>query len=146
MPKPVARILALVVAVALAFGTAAPSTARPLSNREKKLVIKINNARANHGKAKLQLSLKISNKARNHSKNMAASGNVYHSCLQCKFQGWNWSQLAENVAKARTVAKAHKALMKSSSHRANILGPYKKVGVGVVHRKGWLWVTEIFYR
>ena len=145
MPKPIARILALVVAAALVFGTAAPSSAA-LSNREKKLVIKINNSRQNHGKAKLQMSLKISNKARSHSKHMASNGYIYHSCLQCKFQGWNWSQLAENVAKARTVAKAHKALMHSSAHRANILGPYKRVGVGVVWRKGWLWITEIFYR
>jgi uncharacterized protein YkwD len=146
MPKPVARILALLVAAFLAFGTAAPSSARELSTRERKLVIKINNARQNHGKAKLNVSRKISNKARAHSKAMANHNSVYHSCLQCKFHGWNWSQLAENVAKARTVAKAHKALMKSSSHRANILGPYKRVGVGVVWRKGWLWVTEIFYR
>jgi uncharacterized protein YkwD len=113
---------------------------------EKKLFMKINNARANHEKSQLQLSLKISNKAENHSKAMASSGSVYHSCLQCKFQGWNWSALAENVAKAKTVAKVHQAFMQSSAHRANILGPYKRVGVGVVWRKGWLWVTEIFYR
>jgi uncharacterized protein YkwD len=40
----------------------------------------------------------------------------------------------------------HKKFMNSSGHRANILGTqYHKVGVGIVARKGKLWVTEIFY-
>jgi uncharacterized protein YkwD len=77
---------------------------------------------------------------------MAQQGHLSHSCLQCRFQGWAWSGLAENVAKARTVPKAHKAFMSSSGHRANVLGPYKKLGTGVVKARGWLWVTEIFYR
>jgi hypothetical protein len=73
-------------------------------------------------------------------------GYIYHSCLTCKFQGWNWHALGENVATGPGVKAVHKKFMKSSGHRANILSSkYDKVGVGIVVRKGKLWVTELFY-
>jgi uncharacterized protein YkwD len=137
----------LVVALLCVFvgvSTAAPASA--VSGREKKMFHRINKARANHGKPPLKLSAQISKMARKHSKKMAANSYIFHSCLQCKFQSWNWHALAENVAKGKTIGKVQKAFMKSSGHRANILSTkYKKVGVGIVEAKGWLWVTEIFY-
>ena len=52
----------------------------------------------------------------------------------------------ENVAHAGTVARAHRALWDSPSHRANILRPtFARVGVGVVHdAHGDAWVVEEF--
>jgi uncharacterized protein YkwD len=139
------RALAMVLAAGLFLGTMTP-TAAAVSPREKKLFHKINTARKNHGLKTLDLSAKISKMARNHSEKMAKQGKLFHSCLSCKFQGWNWHALAENVATGPGVKAVHKKLMKSPSHRANILGSqYHKVGVGIVKRKGKLWVTEIFY-
>jgi uncharacterized protein YkwD len=150
MPSSIRGVLLRVFVVALAalllLGTAAPPASASLSNREKKLFIKINKARQNHGKKPLDLSLKISKKARNHSENMAQKGYIYHSCLTCKFKGWNWHALGENVATGPGVKAVHKKFMRSPGHRANILGSqYDKVGVGIVWAKGKLWVTEIFY-
>jgi uncharacterized protein YkwD len=147
MPKAriLLRLVALVLAAAMVLGTATPAPAK-LSDRERNLAKLVNKARANHSRPALDLSAKISMKARAQSRKMAQQGHLSHSCLQCRFQGWNWHGLAENVAKARTVPKAHQAFMHSGGHRANILGSYKKLGTGVVKTGGWLWVTEIFYR
>jgi uncharacterized protein YkwD len=147
MPKTriVSRLIALILAGAMVLGTASPAPAK-LNDRERNLAQLVNRARAAHSRPALNLSAKISMKARAQSRKMAQQGHLSHSCLQCRFQGWAWSGLAENVAKARTVPKAHKAFMSSSGHRANVLGPYKKLGTGVVKARGWLWVTEIFYR
>jgi uncharacterized protein YkwD len=144
-PRWLLRVLAMVLATGLLLGTMAPPAAA-VSAREKKLFHKINNARQNHGRKSLDLSAKISKMARNHSEKMAKQGYLSHSCLSCKFKGWNWHALAENVATGPGVKAVHKKFMKSSGHRTNILGTqYHKVGVGIVKRKGKLWVTEIFY-
>ena len=151
MPKTrwylVIRFMAVVVAGFLFLAAAAqPASAYRLTNREKRLFMLIKKARAKHGKPPLQLSLKISAKAHRHSKDMSQRGYIYHSCLTCKFAGWNWHALAENITKAKTVSGAHQKFMKSAGHRQHILSTlYKRVGVGIVDAKGWLWVTEIFY-
>jgi uncharacterized protein YkwD len=138
-------ILVTATALALVAATSQPSPAG-VTGREHNLYVKIDRARDNHGKPHIALNHDISKMARNHSKKMANQHQLSHSCLPCKFQGWNWHALAENVVKAKTVAKAHKSLMQSPGHRANILGSqYRKVGVGVVQSGGWLWVTEMFY-
>jgi uncharacterized protein YkwD len=139
------RVLALVLATGLFLGTVA-SPAAAVSPREKKLFHKINAARNNHNRKHLDLAPRISKMARNHSEKMAQKGKIFHSCLSCKFKGWNWSALAENVGTGPSVGAVHKKFMRSPGHRSNILGTqYDKVGVGIVQRKGKLWVTEIFY-
>jgi uncharacterized protein YkwD len=139
------RVLAMVLAAGLLLGTVAPAAAT-VSAREKKLFNKINNARQNHGRKPLDLGPRISKMARNHSEKMANQGYLSHSCLTCKFKGWNWDALAENVATGPGVKAVHKKFMNSPGHRANILGTqYHKVGVGIVERGGKLWVTEIFF-
>jgi uncharacterized protein YkwD len=52
----------------------------------------------------------------------------------------------ENVARASTLAQAHRALWDSPSHRLNMLRPeFQRVGIGVTHGQGGdVWVTEIF--
>jgi uncharacterized protein YkwD len=53
--------------------------------------------------------------------------------------------VAENVARARDAAAAHRALWDSPSHRGNMLSPeLGRVGVGVVRADGALWVAELF--
>src|SRR5262249_56132570 len=57
--------------------------------------------------------------------------------------GVPFDAVAENVAYAGSAGEAHEQLMLSSGHRANILNPqYNAVGVGVVDRKGQLYITQ----
>ena len=55
-----------------------------------------------------------------------------------------WMRVGENVGYASTVGALHGALMDSPPHRANILGDYNYVAVGVVQRDGRLWAAQVF--
>ncbi len=54
--------------------------------------------------------------------------------------------VGENVARARSIVLAHRALHASPSHRLNLLrADYTHVGVGVVHdERGDVWACEVF--
>lgn len=129
------------VAVSLSAGPAAGT-----SDREQALHELINQARTSKGLGDLRLSDRLSKIARAHSADMANGGKVlYHSCLTCRLDSWDWSIAGENVGTAGTVSRVHRLFMESPSHRANILrGPFRSVGVGIVEKGGRLWITEIF--
>jgi uncharacterized protein YkwD len=107
------------------------------------LVDRINAVRAQHGLAPLQLAPDLARHARAHSVAMKRRGLLFHTAdlgaLCC------WSSISENVARDRSARAAHRGLMRSAPHRANILDPTKRVlGVGVARSGGRLWVTEVF--
>lgn len=136
------RVLVLaLVAVSLNAGPAAGT-----SDREQILHDLINQARTSKGLGDLRLSDRLSKIARAHSASMADGGKVlYHSCLTCRLEAWDWSIAGENVGTAGTVGRVHRLFMQSPSHRANVLrGPFRYVGVGIVEKGGRLWVTQIF--
>jgi uncharacterized protein YkwD len=58
----------------------------------------------------------------------------------------SWQQESENVGVGGTPQSIEAAFMASAPHRANILGAYTHVGVGVVVADGRIWITERFYR
>jgi uncharacterized protein YkwD len=58
----------------------------------------------------------------------------------------NWQLWGENVGVGPTPQSVEAALMASPPHRANILGNFTHMGVGVVIANGHFWVTERFYR
>ena len=58
----------------------------------------------------------------------------------------NWRQWGENVGVGPTPQSIEAAFMASPPHRANILGNFTHVGVGIVVANGSIWVTERFYR
>jgi uncharacterized protein YkwD len=120
--------------------TGAPASAA--TTLERALVVKINASRAASGLRALPNRRYLATKARAHSAAMARRNRLYHSDLSriCCFR-----RVGENVAVNYTVRGAHRSLMRSPGHRANILGRYwRGVGVGVVKARGKLWVTEIF--
>jgi uncharacterized protein YkwD len=129
------------VAISLNAGPAAAT-----SDREQGLHDLINQARTSKGLGDLRLSDRLSKIARAHSADMADGAKVlYHSCLTCRLDSWEWSIAGENVGVAGTVGRVHRLFMQSPSHRANVLrSPFRTVGVGVVEKGGRLWVTEIF--
>jgi uncharacterized protein YkwD len=144
------RSLAVVLAGAIALGAvqAQPASAE-LTDKEKKLVSLINKARGNHGKSKLQVSGKLSELARKHSNVMINQNNpVKHSSTNQLLSYMNKAncvaKIGENVGAAWEVPEMHQAFMKSPGHRQNILGSWKKVGVGIKKSGGRLWTTELF--
>lgn len=107
------------------------------------LVQRINAARAAHGLAALRVSADLSSNARAHSASMSGRRTLFHTgdfqVLCC------WSSISENVAYNATARGAHRGLMRSPHHRANILDPAKRaVGIGVVRSGGLLWITQLF--
>ena len=52
----------------------------------------------------------------------------------------------ENVARADTLLRAHRALWGSPSHRGNLLHPrFKQVGIGIAQSpEGTIWVCQVF--
>jgi uncharacterized protein YkwD len=130
-------ILLLVVAL-----EAAP--ARAVTTGEKAVHVMINEARAAAGVRLLPLSERLSRIAHRHSKRMATSGTLFHSCLTCAIGGFR--RLAENVGYGPDRHTVQQQLLASAAHRDNLLNPkFRKVGVGVVRRGGLVWVTQIFY-
>ena len=58
-----------------------------------------------------------------------------------------WQGAGENIGVGATVTSIEGALMASPPHRANILGAWTRMGIGVyVDSGGRVWVTERFYR
>lgn len=56
----------------------------------------------------------------------------------------DWRRYGENVGVGGDPSSLHQAFMASDSHRANVLGSYRAVGVGVHESGGRLWVTVRF--
>ena len=140
-------LLSLLTAIALSapLVAAGPSAASADTSPAAYLVQRINAARADHGLPPLRVSADLASYARAHSASMSGSRSLFHTgdfrVLCC------WSSISENVAFDDTARAAHRALMRSPSHRADMLDPTKRgVGVGVVRSGGQLWITQLFRR
>jgi uncharacterized protein YkwD len=135
----------LATTVILASSLLAPAGASAGPVREGRLLIKINNVRADHGLAPLRTDPALAQYARAHARSMGAQGTLFHTpdfaVICC------WSAMAENIGMGYTVRGLHHEFMGSAPHRANILNPLlTEVGLGVVRVNGALWVTEVFRR
>ena len=133
--------IVLVALVVMTVGLALPAQA----GAEGDFLSKINASRSAAGLPPVSMHSDLVPDARNHSAEMMAAGQIYHtSNLAAVASGWE--ALAENVGAGPTVNDLHSAFMNSSGHRANILGDYNYVGVGVASDGELLWVTVIFMR
>lgn len=127
--------------VVMTMGLALPAHA----GAEGAFVSKINASRAAAGLPALSTHSDLVPDARAHSAEMMAAGQIYHTAnLGGVASGWD--ALGENVGAGPSVDSLHTAFMNSSGHRANILGDFNYVGVGVVEQDGVIWVTAIFMR
>lgn len=110
---------------------------------ERCLMHRINRARVNHGRKRLDPDKQLAYVARQHAQSMARSGGVWHDSSI----GWKvtrWRRLAQNTGRGRSCKSLARSFMSSSSHRQNILGRFKFIGVGVESRGGRLFVQELF--
>jgi len=134
-------ILALTSTVLVA-GLAIPAHAGP----EGTLISRINSSRSAAGKAPLQTYWDLTDDARAHAAAMRNKGSIFHSSNLASVTGV-WEKLGENVGVGVDANSLHDGFMASSSHRANILGDYNYVGVGVkTDDAGLMWVTVIFMK
>lgn len=137
------RLLIIAATTAVFVATLAlPAMAGPAGD----FISKINASRAASGLAPLSSHSDLADDARVHSNLMADRQELFHSNnLGSVTSGWD--KLGENVGVNLDVSGMHSAFMSSSGHRANILGDYNYVGVGVtVDDAGFMWATIIFMK
>ena len=139
------RSFGVILAIALLALVAAgcmPKDARTFLDRT-------NSLRAANGRAALVEHDTLTRKAEEWAQHMASTGRLEHSQLSANLDGLAWRSLAENVAYSTptsdTLRTIHEMFVNSSGHRANMLGNYNRMGVGVAtDSKGRVWVAEVF--
>ena len=144
--------LAAATVLALTVGTFSPATTASAGfdcyrykGAERDFARKLNLARTATGKSKLQLDKQLSRVARRHAWEMDNRNTLYHTPQSTlAWRVTNWTRLGENVGYGGNVASLHRAFMNSPAHRANVMGGYRHVGVGVHFDDGIMWVTIIF--
>jgi hypothetical protein len=133
--------VALAAACLLAAWPAARAAAPAPGSPERRMLDLVNAERSRKGLRRLTWNDDLARLARRHAEDMRRSGRVSHrsSGDGAEFEdrlaahGFRARAAAENVAYDRNVERAHKGLMNSPGHRANILSPdLTAVGIGIV--------------
>jgi uncharacterized protein YkwD len=143
-------LVALLLAGLLMVGIApARSDARERYGRRMQMVGLTNQDRSEHNRSPLAFAAALSRYAKEHSREMAHKGYIYHSTGQQLLDalgGYDWSLGGENVGVAESLDSLESAFMASKDHRENILrSSFDHVAVGIVKSKDSVWVTVIFY-
>ncbi len=107
---------------------------------EEKMIELVNQERVSRGLKKLEFDENLRVIARGHSADMFEKGYFSHYSIEGKSvadralkTGVDFLTIGENLAYAPDVGLAHKGLMNSEGHRANILSKdYNKIGIGVM--------------
>ena len=135
MPAPSAQHRSTVALTALDYG----------------VLVEVNRVRQEHGLSPLKLSLRLSESADEHSREMGSDGYFAHSSFDGttywkRIEQWYpWSgfqiwQVGENLLWSTpgvTSATAIGMWMRSPEHRANILNPnWREIGIAAVHSDG----------
>ena len=143
-------LIAVIAAFAGFTGVAPRAEALPdPASAERTFLTMLNDTRAGSGLAPLMPDPAASSVARNWSTTMAAQNRLYHNpdlaAHVTTFVTRDWLRAGENVGVGGDVEGLHRAFWNSLPHRANMLGDYNRVGVGVVNTDR-LWVTFTFVK
>jgi uncharacterized protein YkwD/Flp pilus assembly protein TadD len=132
----------------------AQATQDEVARLEAEALALLNEARLEEGLLPLVLDVPLSEIARRHSQELAERGVVsHHSNLyglsterRIRVTYPDVPRLGENIARNRTIARAHEGLMSSPGHRANCLDPsFTHVGIGVARSGRYaIYLTEVF--
>ncbi len=147
MRRPRKHLLALLLLVPMLAGSAASSSAATPESEEFSFLQSTNDARAAAGLAPLKMSTSLVEYARSHSARMLQAGTIFHTedlAVVANERVPRWQRAGENVGVGGSVDSLHNALMNSPGHRANILGDYNYVGMGVVQGSGRMYITQFF--
>jgi hypothetical protein len=90
-----------------------------------------NAARASNGLPALVLNEQMTSVAQNWSQQQASAGSMSHNPNYSTQIPGGWSGAAENVAYGYAVGDVTNGWMNSPGHKANILGDYNSIGIGV---------------
>ncbi len=111
----------------------------------------VNAARASEGLRALARDARLDKVAHEHAEAMQKARSLGHDVghgmvkERVEAEGLSPRVVGENVARAETPERAHRAIWASPSHRGNLLEPrYDSLGVGVAHGPDGLWVCEVF--
>jgi uncharacterized protein YkwD len=124
--------------------------ARAAGNAADAVLSMVNGARSGEGLGLLRRDGELDRLALEQAEAMRAKRALSHGAsgttLDERLAPLNLRSAGENVAHAADLARAHRALWRSPSHRENLLHPaFELVGVGVApDDDGSVWVCEIF--
>jgi hypothetical protein len=140
-------LVVVLVLMMLLPATAPAAEARTIEpSLEQQLTDLINRERRAAGRSALSTELQLTRIARDWSGSMAGAGRLSHRPdLEGQISG-NWRRIGENVGVGPSLTRMHDAFMASAGHKANVLGDFDRVGVGVIEDGGRLWVTVNFMR
>ena len=110
---------------------------------EKCMLKKINKRRARNGHRRLDWDRQLGYVARRHSRAMARNRTIFHD-HNLGQEITRWRRLGQNVGMGGRCRSLFKAFWRSSSHRSNILGSWRFVGVGAERRRGRIYVHHVF--
>jgi hypothetical protein len=145
--RPVARFVAVLGLVASMLALSAPAASAysgSAASAESEFLARLNATRAGAGLHSLVLNPTLSNYARLWSARLSADGYLHHDPNLAAETGAvvrNWTRAGENIGTGPDVLALHNAFYNSAPHRANMLGAYNQVGIGVVVNNGTIWVT-----
>ena len=145
-----AIVASLLMVTSLAMLSGGVAQAAP-GSEEQDFWNQTNAARAQNGLAPLQWDEAAANVARGWSAQMSGAQTLSHNpSLADDITNDvtpDWTRIGENVGYGPSVSTIQNAFMNSSGHRANILGDYNRVGIGVVRdAHGVVWVTVDFVK
>ena len=134
--------------------TATPvPTSGSMSADEQKMINLVNQDRAANGLKPLVFDATLRLPALKHSQDMSQSSFFSHTSpnygtfsQRLKASGVKYSSAGENIAMYGSVEAAEVGFMNSAGHRANILGDYTRIGIGIVYNqnKGVYYITQWF--
>ncbi|MEA2508704.1 MAG: hypothetical protein QOG21_786 [Actinomycetota bacterium] len=111
--------------------------------REKCLMSKINRIRKAHGLKALERDKQLGYVARIHAQEMARRAAVWDDGA-IGHRVTHWTFLGNNTGRGAGCRQLNRAFRASSPHRANMLGHFHFVGVGVAWYNGTMYVSENF--
>lgn len=115
------------------------------SSAESSFASSINSFRGSNGLGALSRDSGLDSYARAWAKRLAEDGSLSHSNIGSLLPPW--SAVGENVGVGPSVASIFNALVDSPGHKANMLGDFTHMGVGVYEdSRGALWTAHVFTR
>ena len=145
MRRTVAIVLGLALAAAALVAPLASASAAADAGAEQHFVDLINQERRAHGLSTLAVRPEIVPVARAWTLRMIADDRLFHNPDLGSQLPADWVRFGENVGYGSTVESLHTAFMNSPGHRANVLGDFTQLGVGVDRDgRGRMWVTVNF--
>lgn len=149
----IALIVTLAACSAFKPGPGAPSLPFDAAHPQaRELYYLVNNERAANGLGGVGWNDQLGGLAQGWSDHMAANGDFSHQDLNAILNSPGWegfSGLGENIISGGcgiSSGQIHQAWMNSAAHRANILGNFNAIGIGVSCNGGTLAAVEDFGR